>query len=328
MRAAVAGLIALILLVTAVQAWAAEEVYLIGTYEQLTAFSALVLETEGGFTGKAYLMNDIEAEDSFRPIGDESHMFCGLFDGQGYVVRNLSVADGADFAGLFGFVGNEGVIRNLTLENVSVSGERYSGALAGYSAGRIEDCTVAGGRIIGRSEGEYGAATGGVVGLTNGTVKNCVNLDAEVYGKRYVGGIAGSLCSGSVERSMSTGRVTSTAQGEGLTGGIVGAVQSGGEVRECIGASQVRAQRSFDAGGIAGSVFSGRLIKCISLETVLGMEPGAVAGYAARRAQIMSCVYRDTGTAGVGEGRQDGTLPLKRSMIRPRTEQLLYLVGE
>ena len=325
MRAAIAGLIWALLLAGGGHA-RAEEVYLIGTYEQLTAFSALVLK-EDQFTGAAYLINDIEAEGVFTPIGDEAHRFCGLFDGQGHVIRNLA-AGGQDFSGLFGFVGNEGVICNLTLENAMVSGGRYSGALAGYSAGRIENCTVSGGRIIGRSECDYGAATGGIVGLTNGTVKNCVSLDTEVYGKRYVGGIAGSLCSGSVERSMSSGRVTGTAQGEGLTGGIVGAVQSGGEVRECIGAAQVRAMRSFDAGGIAGSVFSGSLIKCISLETVYGLEPGAVAGYCARRAQIMSCFYRACGMEGVGEGRPDGTLPLKRSLLRPQTERLLYLIRE
>jgi len=329
MRAVGAGMIAVMLLLMPIGVQAeGSEMYRIDSFEQLTAFSALVAQGEGAFKGKVCLTNDIEASGLFVPIGDEKHMFSGTFDGQGHAIMGLETADGGDFAGLFGFIGREGVVRNLRLEDVLISGRRYAGAVAGYSAGRIENCVVSGGRVIGKSDCEYGAATGGIVGLTDGQVNKCVNLEGEIYGKRYVGGVAGSLCSGSIERSVSMGCVTSAEVGEGLIGGIAGAVQSGGKVRNCISISDVRAERASGVGGIAGGVFSGGLIKCISLGEICGRELGAVAGYASKRAQIAACFYEGTGLPGVGEGRQDGTLMWKRKIGRWRIEPLLHLTGE
>ena len=43
---------------------------------------------------------------------------------------------------------------NLTLEKVLISGERYTGAIAGFSSGSIENCSVLNGRVIGKGIGE------------------------------------------------------------------------------------------------------------------------------------------------------------------------------
>lgn len=326
MRAIGAGVLALILMLVPAAADAGGGVWLIETFEELEALSRQV--NEGGFFGEVRLMNDIKAERPLTPIGSAEYMFEGLFDGQGYAVSGLRT-DGADgFSGLFGCVGREGMIRNLTLENVLITGGRYSGAAAGYSAGRIENCTVQGGRIIGNAVYEFGAATGGVVGLTDGSVEGCRVLETSVFGMRCAGGIAGSLCAGEIKRCLSSGRVISFYSGEALIGGIAGSVQIGGVLRECICLSEVRAEKAFDAGGIAGGVMSGEVIKCVFLGSVCGREPGAIAGYAARRAQLMSCRYDPSCGKGVGEGRQDGTLLLSRcGLVRPQTDWLLPLTG-
>lgn len=304
-------------------AWAAqEEIFLIESFEDLERFSAMICESGEAYRGEARLMNDIEAERQLQPIGDAEHMFQGVFDGQGHTVSGLRAAGAGDFSGLFGFIGREGIVRNLTVRNVLVTGGRYTGAVAGYSAGVIEGCAVSGGRVIGTGGYEYGAATGGIAGLVDGQVENCANLGADVYGSRFVGGIAGSLCAGSIRRCLNTGDVYSPQDGEALAGGVVGAVQSGGEVRECVSGGKVFAGRAFDVGGIAGGVMSGSLIRCAFQGRVYGREAGAVAGYAAGRAQVMGCLYDAAAGRAVGEGRQDGTLPLPRR-VGPVNEEIL-----
>lgn len=326
MRALGIGLIVMAMLWTGNARAAEEAVFLIEKFEDLERFSFVVSAGVGAYRGEARLMNDIEAERPLMPIGDEKHMFQGVFDGQEHTISGLQIDGGGDFAGLFGCIGREGVVRNLNIHDVLVTGGGYTGAMAGYSAGLIEKCTVSGGRVIGTSPYEYGTATGGIVGLTDGRVENCVNQDAGVYGSRFVGGIAGSLCAGEIGRCMSMSDVFSCADGEALAGGMVGAVQSGGKVSECIGTGEVFAEDAFDVGGIAGGILSGSLKKSIFLGRVDAKEPGAAAGFVAPRAQVMACLYDAAAGMGVGEGRQDGTLPLPRRLGSVNEEWLMKLV--
>lgn len=304
------------------------EVYLIDSFEALVRLCETVYSGEGAFTGEVRLTEDIEAEGEFLPIGDEEHMFSGLFDGQGHVISGLRVKASGDFSGLFGCIGREGVVRGLTLENVLISGGRFTGAVAGYSSGLIENCTVGGGRVIGNSANEFGTAAGGIVGLTDGYVEGCVNLDAAVYGLRYTGGIAGSLCAGRIERCLSSGNVFSPYAGEALCGGVAGSVQGGGKAEMCIGLGTVYAQHATDTGGVAGGILSGSVSKCIFLGEVYAEEPGAIAGYAARRAQIMACMHDAGCPVGVGEGKESGVMLTARYRpVEILPERLLPFVG-
>lgn len=306
----------------------AEEAYLIESFEDLEILSRIVSEGEGDYTGCVRLLCDIEAERPLTPIGDEGHMFSGSFDGGGYAVSGLHI-DGGDFAGLFGCVGVGGRVENLVLVNPLVSGGRYTGAVAGYSAGSIERCAVLSGRIIGRSMNEFSIATGGVVGLSSGRIKECVNSGGSVYGRRYVGGVVGSQCASSVERCIGAGSVYSIDTGDALAGGVAGSMQTGAKAKELIFAGRVLADRASRAGGVAGGVFSGTLSGCVSAGVVSGREAGGIAGFVARRAQIMHCRWMNLTLPAVGEGRQDGTLTLPPPLpwgIRLRF--LLPMIGE
>ncbi len=321
-RAAVCGLI---LLMTGLTARAQEQTYCIYTFEDLKNLSCVVEESGRSFPGEVLLMNDVEAQGGVAPIGSPENMFVGSFDGQGYSIYGLHV-EADEFSGLFGYIGIGGSVKNLTLIDPQVSGTRYTGGIAGYSAGSIENCAVMGGRIFGESVAEFGAGTGGIAGLSCGTIRGCVNRDAQVIGRRNVGGIVGSQCAGSVGRCLNTGLVWSWDAGEALTGGIAGSVQTGGEISRCVHAGQVFAPDAAWVGGIAGGILSGQMSRCISLGEVAGREPGSVAGYVARRAQIMACIY----AAGnpVGEGRDDGALRLPVRPVRLNAELLLPLIGE
>ena len=65
------------------------------------------------------------------PLGNESEgAFTGTLDGQGHTISNLVIrAPESKYAGLFGYL--EGTVRNLKLEQVSVTGGRYAGGIAG-----------------------------------------------------------------------------------------------------------------------------------------------------------------------------------------------------
>lgn len=86
---------------------------------------------------KVTLMADIDlAGEIWRPI-DKMWI---EFDGNGHTISNLKAE--AWKAGLFGYVGG-GYIKNLTLENVDVTGAQ-AGAFAGAIEGTIDNCVLKG----------------------------------------------------------------------------------------------------------------------------------------------------------------------------------------
>jgi mucin-19 len=118
--------------------------------------------------------------------------FVGTFDGQGYEIRALCInRPDEDAVGLFGYVGQGGVIKDMDVVNATVTGGQYAGVFGIVSlGGRIED-----------------------IGVVNATVT----------GDYYVGGLAGWNLYGTVSGSYSSGSVT----GSYAVGGLVGAIDRG-----------------------------------------------------------------------------------------------------
>src|SRR5262249_6979003 len=71
-------------------------------------------------------------DQTFTPIPN----FAGLFDGQGQTIANLTIASTAQNVGLFGTIGSTGVVRNVNLADVTVSGlgSQFVGVLAEMTA--------------------------------------------------------------------------------------------------------------------------------------------------------------------------------------------------
>lgn len=157
--------------------------------------------------GKYILMNDIvfDASDyekggsfynsgkGWEPIGTESTNFRGVFDGNGYKIKNLYINNPEqNYIGLFGVV-EYATISNVYLENVDITGKYYVGGIVGESRNisTISYCVV-GGEVNGAEN------VGGIVGkqylsdYVNGTnyIKYCMNA-APISGNNFVGGIVG-----------------------------------------------------------------------------------------------------------------------------------------
>ncbi len=101
------------------------------------------------------------------PIGSGRYgeRFEGVFDGGGNTISNLMVnqPDGG-YLGLFGAAAKQSMIRNLTLDEVNVTGLHYVGGLVGLNAGIISNVRVEGAEIEGDNY------VGGLVGSNHGGV--------------------------------------------------------------------------------------------------------------------------------------------------------------
>ena len=187
-------------------------------------------------------------------VGSSDNPFKGHFDGCGHSLNNVSLVREGSYVALFGAVGENGTVMNLTLGSGSqVKGQVYVAAIAGINRGRIYNCvnyalvtglsyqvqnpmtggmttkgpeSVAG--ITGFNTGlvrgcsNYGDINGdsksaGIVAYTTGNIEHCVNV-GKVTAKKMVGGILGYHYSGSVISCLNLGRVSGSSD----IGGIIG----------------------------------------------------------------------------------------------------------
>ncbi len=148
-----------------------DEPFIIGSAETLAELATLVNSgaTYSGipFAEAEYKVAadiDLSGIANWTPIGTQGDPFKGDFDGGNYVISNMTITSGGDYMGLFGVVdtdstGNGGIIQNVVLENVEVSGGSYVGGLAGYFAGKEISSSYATGSVTGS-----GDSVGGLVG--------------------------------------------------------------------------------------------------------------------------------------------------------------------
>ena len=172
--------------------------------------------------------------------------FQATFDGNGHTLANLFVARNAA-AGLFGTIGSQGVVLNLRLLDVDVTGEqdrRLGPAGAGGLAGKNRG-VVRGGQATGRVSGA--AAVGGLIGRNDGAVR-ASHAAVRVAGEVYVGGLVGvNDYFGSVAGSHASGRVT----GESDVGGLVGLNSPVAHPQYAPSLGAIRA--SYATGSVSGS---------------------------------------------------------------------------
>ena len=175
------------------------------------------------FEGKTFkLVNDINlANKPWIPIGStesialrsnrwpNNYWFRGVFDGNGKTIKNIN-AKSNYCTGLFGAVyGDSGkaVIKNLKIENATISGHHYAAALLAYGYGAaIENCEVVGATIscTGTDEGGVdregdnnwgGDKAGALLGYMqngNGTVSGCKASNCTVSAGRDAGQLIGA----------------------------------------------------------------------------------------------------------------------------------------
>jgi hypothetical protein len=221
--------------------------YQIGTLDdllQLSSFTELwdysFIQTANIDASETSTWNDGEG---MSTIGDSYYRFVGDYDGDGYVINELSVIMSDYYAGLFGFLYG-GSISNLGVTNISVEGTRYVGGLVAYVRnGTVSNC-FATGTVYASSN-----YAGGLVGYSysSSTISNCYAVTA-VEGIDKVGGLVGyNYSSSSISNCYATGSVT----GEDKVGGLLGYNYNSSTISNCYASGDVSADSN--GGGLIGS---------------------------------------------------------------------------
>ena len=229
------------------------------------------------------VLDDTTGQANFAPLFTDDNMFNGTFDGNGHKIVNLKLYNKATFyTGLFACIGQNGSIKNLTIENADISGTNYIGAVAGYSLGEITGCAVSGG-ITYLAENSYKVFIGGIVGRMENKLDKCatdVKISCpDLIGElSNIGGIAGYLFGDNVvemSQSSATGDIVcENAESVIYVGGLLGYCGSGND-------SNIIISNSYTAGEITateGDVYAGGFVgySCSSIKISNSYTVGAV----------------------------------------------------
>lgn len=183
-------------------------VYEISNAGQLCWFSCLVNgtleDTKQNQSANAVLKNDIDMQGvtGYVPIGGTTGLYYssegsdkgykGIFDGNCYVIKNLTVTGSNEKELTYGVFGTlSGTVKNLGVENFNFtlgSKDCRAGGIAGQiiSGGYVKDCYVANSAIT-----ATGKVAGALAGCNyGGIIENCFTYEVSVTATR-TGGIVG-----------------------------------------------------------------------------------------------------------------------------------------
>ncbi|MDR1911243.1 MAG: hypothetical protein LBQ52_02705, partial [Helicobacteraceae bacterium] len=181
-----------------------------------------------------YIMfNDIELtsatlddSEGWEPIGygiGLNEFFRGVFNGNGYAIRNLWINRSTNYVGLFGYIGGA-QIKNLGVEIDNSKGGVKGPYCVGAIAGCVDDnSSITNSYSTGNVSGDnnVGAIAGYV--HNNSSITNSYSTGDVSGTGDYVGGIAGAVGSSNITNSYSTGNVSGIGR-YGYVGGIAGYV--------------------------------------------------------------------------------------------------------
>ncbi len=281
-----------------------ENTYYIWNATGLLAWNAYVTTytstTTAHICTSAKLMADISLEGkSWTPVGCfgaaegelVEYFYAGTFDGGGHIISNLKI-DSSDsyssYLGLFAYIAPDGVVKDLTLSDVAISGNSYIGGIAGYNYGTIENCSVSG-----SVSGNIGV--GGIAGQNNGTISNC-NNEGKVSGAEAesIGGIVG-YNRGTIEYcDVESGSVSGASDVGGIAGFNLETIENCSVSVSVLGI--------YEVGGIAGCNY-GTISGCNNEGNVSETEKGSVGGIAGYSYGTISVCYNIgeiSGTSSVG----------------------------
>lgn len=253
--------------------------------------SYFILTDNIDMTGYSYTVALI-APDTSGSGGHQGIKFTGVFDGNGFEIRDLYIDNGStgqQYLGLFGYV--SGTVKNLGLINATVIGPGAGdiiGILAGYNDGTISNCSASGSNLDGDND------VGGLVGINNDTIENCCAIISNINGFHRIGGLVGNNlgnCNGSYASDT-------TLSGTNYIGGFVG--NNDGTIEDCYAHNATMTGTHCCIGGFAGGNVNGTIRRSYAA----GCEPndttlfaGGFAGDPGART-FTACFWENSATPG------------------------------
>ena len=269
-----------------------------------------------------------ENASNWTPLGTSKEPFTGIFDGNGYTVKNLCLVESEAIEGKVhtGFIGyaEDAIIKNVNFENVYINipcldidhSQGHIGAVVGTIEGEslIENVTVKGDIKIEATPDANGASRVAVVAggnsYANVTIKNVhviANAGSYLKANNNTGAIAGQLQGKTVYENCSSN--IDVTVNKFFAGGIVGLAGTNDKFINCHTTGNIavvagragRANDHYRVGGIAGGWSDGKtnvltLENCSYTGTVSGVNSdGSVAevldymGYVGRGYTLANC---------------------------------------
>jgi hypothetical protein len=261
----------------------------------------------------------IIAPDEDTGLGDyQGDGFNGVLDGDGHAINGVYfyfTDTWKYYYGLFGCIGEQGVVKNLYIEDATlISYLDYTGVFAPLAAvnyGTIDNCHTTGtvkasGACAGLVARNYGFITnssadgstqglgphsgslGGLVAQNYyGIISDCFSNVLVSEGRYHLGGLVGINLHGLIERSGATGSVS--AVGEGYfdrpkwIGGLVGFNYEGRIERSYADVSLSAEDSSESIGGLVGANTRAEIFSCYSTGSVSvgngSKKIGGLVGY-------------------------------------------------
>lgn len=128
--------------------------------------------------------------------------FGGIFEGKGNTINGLSITRDGSYQGLFRYVQEGAVVRNLTVKgNVMPGGtSSYVGGIVGSNSGLITNC-----KFVGVCNGK--SDVGGIAGSNEaeGTIYSSI-AEGFIYAEHYAGGIVG-INVGTIDSSSNSANI-------------------------------------------------------------------------------------------------------------------------
>ena len=236
-----------------------------GTYSISTAdeLEKLAKMTNNGLIGadtEFVLANNIDLQEwcannsgtgGWIPIGNTTNSFNGVFDGNGYVIMNLTLDTTSSFNGLFGYTYGANVT-NLGIQDADIIGNGFCGALVGQAKlSEIDNCYSTG------SINNTGNYTGGLMGDISESSK-VFNCYSECYVKstgNYTGGLSGvAEYYVKINNSYSTGII----EGYQYTAGFVGFAYGNIEITNC-----------YSTGDVSGNYYTAGFVGTFALNSYM-----------------------------------------------------------
>ena len=230
--------------------------YIIDSEAKLAWFSDFVNRNKN-YSANAKLMANLDMGGKlWTPIaaGKGDVKYSGIFDGNGFVIKNLYInGDGLapknkDFAQNLGFVGvlGGGTIKDLILENVEIHATTNAGSVINNKESQIS----------------VGSFVGWMAEVDNNIVEKCmVTGSIRTTGNgQGVGGIVGNAKKGTISDCLSLVEIM-TSGSQAYVGGIIGIIKTDVTVKSCVyaGPGLVNIGTNGAVGGIAGNVYDGKL---------------------------------------------------------------------
>ena len=215
---------------------------------------------------------DLTGKD-WTPIGTIKS-YKGTFDGGGHTITGLTVTTNDEYAGLFGWLGKAGTVKNVVMEGVQITKNHSSGF------------------------------AGGVVGFSLGTIENC-SVSGSVSGTVYVGGVVGAQVGGSITGCSSS----ATVKGMVDVGGVAGQTNSSATLTACYATGNVTIeidpQKNISGGGLVGFNEGNGLLACYATGNVTstGSSTGNVhiGGFLGDNyTDVTACYWKNNHEQGIG----------------------------